>query len=106
VGDYDPGTLFVKSNGSALTLQDVDNKVETLTARYRGVRVNPHHFRDIFAYAWLDKNPDDYLTLSKMLWHRNITTTLNKYGKRYNESSAVCKTETWLELLAAARGDG
>lgn len=99
--ERDPGTLFVKGNGSPLAQQEVEVIVETLTARYRGVRVNPHHFRDIFAYAWLKDHPEDFLRLSKMLWHKNVDTTLKRYAARFNESTAVCALETWLDRRAA-----
>ena len=59
--------------------------------------MTPHLFRDIFAYAWLKEHPQDYLTLSKILWHKNINITIDTYGGRFNESSGVCATEAWLE---------
>ena len=103
VGDHDPETLFLKRNGSVMTVADVDVTVETLTIRYRGVRVNPHHFRDIFAYAFLEENPENFSGLSKMLWHLSVDFTMRKYGARYNESSAVCAVERWLDRRAAER---
>lgn len=96
VHDSDPGTLFVKANGKAMEDKEVKNTVSGLTLRYGGRVVTPHLFRDIFAYMWLEKFPADYVTLSKLLWHRNINTTLNVYGARYNESSALCRMEDML----------
>ena len=61
----------------------------------RGHRVTPHLFRDIVAYAWLKANPKDYLTLSKMLWHKNVSTTIYYYGSRFNDSSASVAMESW-----------
>jgi integrase len=53
-------------------------------------------FRDIYAYMWLEKFPEDYLTVSKLLWHKNINTTINIYGRRFNESAALCRMESML----------
>jgi len=59
--------------------------------------VTPHLFRDIVAYTWLKAHSEDFLTLSKMLWHSNIKTTIDTYGGRFNESSGVCAMESWLD---------
>jgi hypothetical protein len=71
---------------------------ENITFRYVERAVNPHLVRDIFAYKWLEDHPDDYLTLMKILWHRNINTTINKYGRNFNESNAACRVDEWLHL--------
>ena len=47
--------------------------------------------------TWLEQHPADYLTLSKMLWHSNINTTIQIYGSRFNESSGVRAMEAWLD---------
>jgi hypothetical protein len=45
----------------------------------------------------LKAHSKDYLTLSKMLWHKNISTTINYYAGFFNESSGVCAMESWIE---------
>jgi integrase len=64
--------------------------------RYSGVRTTPHLFRDAVAFKWLKEHPKDYLTLSKMLWHKNVQTTIQIYGAKFNESSGVCAIEAWI----------
>jgi hypothetical protein len=93
----DPGTLFVNQAGKAMASDEVSCAVSTLTLRHGGRRVTPHLFRDIVAFTWLKEHPEDFLTLSKMLWHSNINTTIQIYGSRFNESSGVCAMESWLE---------
>ncbi len=93
----DPGTLFINEEGNALNSSQVADIVCALTLRNGGRRVTPHLFRDIVAFTWLKHHPKDYLTLSKILWHSNINTTINTYGSRFNESSGVCAMEEWLE---------
>lgn len=93
----DPGTLFVNRVGNAMKADDVRFLVSTRTMQYGGRRVTPHLFRDIVAYAYLKEHPEDFLTLSKMLWHSNINTTIEIYGGRFNESSGVRAMESWLD---------
>ena len=97
----DPGTLFVNRAGNQMQEDDVKTLVSKLTLRYGGRRVTPHMFRDIVAFKWLQDHPEDYLTLSKMLWHKNIQTTLSKYSRRFNESSGARAMEGWLDQREA-----
>jgi hypothetical protein len=97
IRDVDPLTLLVGRKGKPITADLMTKVVSDLTLRHTGRRVNPHAFRDIVAYTWLKEHPKDYLTLSKMLWHRNINTTLKIYGARFNESNGVSAMESWLD---------
>jgi integrase len=97
----DPQTLFVNYKGRAFTRPLMTSRVSTLAMRFAGGKMSPHVFRDAFAHEWLTTHPDDYLTVSKLLWHRNIQTTLKIYGAQFNESSAVCRLDEWLEASAA-----
>ncbi|HKO17905.1 MAG TPA: phage integrase SAM-like domain-containing protein [Acidobacteriaceae bacterium] len=94
----DPGTLFINDRGGAFRPESLTALISTLTLRYGGKIVTPHLFRDIFAFMWLELNPQDYLTLSKLLWHRNINTTIRIYGRKFNESAALCRMERVLGL--------
>jgi hypothetical protein len=96
--DEDPHTLFVNLHGRPWSKARVEQIVEDLTLRYTGRQVNPHLFRDIFAVQWLEEHPEDYLTLSKILWHRNIQTTLRIYGRNFDESHGARRVEEWLDL--------
>lgn len=70
----DPGTLFLNDAGGPLRSLILRTMVSELTLRYGGKIVTPHLFRDIFAFMWLELNPQDYLTLSKLLcpWQRAV----------------------------------
>lgn len=96
----DPMTLFVNRDGRAFAEKLMGARVKGLTMRFAGVKMSPHVFRDALAYEWLTTHPDDYLTVSKLLWHTNIQTTLRVYGAQFNESSAVCRLDEWLEASA------
>lgn len=98
VSGIDPGVLFLNNAGTPFNARTFGTLVGGITLRYGGRSVTPHLFRDIYAFMWLKKFPDDYLTLSKLLWHRNIQTTIRKYGWMCNESSALCRMERILNL--------
>jgi integrase len=90
-------TLFVAPEAEKIGDRFITDAISNLTVRFGGRRATPHIFRDIVAYAWLKAHPKDYLTLSKMLWHKQLSTTINQYGSRYNVSSATVAMESWIE---------
>lgn len=95
LGKPDPGILFINGKGKALTSSGIRGLVESLSSTYAGAAANPHLFRDIVAYEWLKCHPDDYLTLSKLLWHRSVEFTLTVYGSRFNESTGIARMDNW-----------
>jgi hypothetical protein len=89
--------LFPSEAGTMISRARMTIIVGELTLRHVGKRITPHTFRHILAYAWLDAHPKDFLTLSKILFHTNINTTLRCYGARFNESNGACGMEKWVE---------
>jgi len=89
--------LFLNRRGGPMDSIIMSQIVRELTLRYAGRQITPHRFRDIIAYTWLHDHPEDFLRLSKLLWHRNVNTTIRIYGARFNESSGVCAMEAWIE---------
>jgi hypothetical protein len=97
VGNSDPGTLFVNDHGRPFETSALRVRVRNLTARYTGKIVTPHEFRHAFAFEWLKHHPEDYLTLSKHLWHCDVKVTIRVYGSDFDESYAACRVEDWFE---------
>lgn len=100
VGKTDPGTLFLnrgrgKHRGGALSKLAFGDLIGGLTQKYAGRWVTPHLYRDALAHHWLDEHPEDYLSLSKHLWHTNINTTVQRYGHKYDESYGLKKVGGW-----------
>lgn len=93
----DVDTLMVNSIGNPLNSKLMQRVVGHWTLRYAGLRTTPHLYRDAVAFQWLKEHPKDYLTLSKMLWHKSIETTIKIYGSQFNESSGVRAMEAWRE---------
>jgi len=97
VGNSDPRTLFVNDHGRPFETSALRQRVRNLTARYTGTIVTPQQFRHAFAFKWLKDHPEDYLTLSKHLWHRDVKVTIRVYGSDFDESYAACRVEDSLE---------
>jgi len=96
----DPGTLFLTEDGRPFISSLLRHHVINATARYFGREVHPHLFRDIFAAKFLEEHPENYLTLSKILWHRDVKTTIRLYGGKYDESYGAVASEVWHEERA------
>jgi hypothetical protein len=100
VAEDDPGTLFVNEDGCAIDRQIMTYHVSEIVLKHTGRRTTPHLFRDAFSYAYLDAHPEDFLTLSKILWHKTIRYTLLVYGKNFDESNGVRRVDEWLGAAA------
>jgi integrase len=94
-GHDDPGTLFFCENGTPFEINQFTSTVRNIAAKHTGVAVTPHLYRDIVAFEWLQTHPEDHLTLSKILWHRNTNTTLQIYGRRFDESTGTARMDEW-----------
>jgi site-specific recombinase XerC len=95
IDGVDPGTLFISNKGRSWSENQVTDLVETLTLRWVDKVINPHLWRDLFAHAWLQEHPREYLTLSKALWHASLQETLNTYGAEFGIANAVVATDAW-----------
>lgn len=100
IGKKDPGTLFVNEDGEAIGPQIMSYHVSEIVLKHTGRRMTPHLFRDAFAYAYLDARPEDYLTLSKVLFHKSVKYTLSVYGRNFDESNGVRRVDEWLGAAA------
>ena len=97
LGDRKTDTLLLNEAGNPMRYDMVERAVGHWTLQFAGIRTTPHMFRDSVAYKWLKEHPNDFLSLSKLLWHRNVQTTIRIYGARFNESSGANAMEAWLD---------
>lgn len=91
----DPETLFLNTMGGAMSNNQIRGLFKRLTFEHAGTAVTPHIYRDIVAVGWLMAHPEDYLTVSKMLFHRSINSTIRVYGRRFDESTGVARMDNW-----------
>jgi site-specific recombinase XerD len=100
VATEDPGTLFLNYDGRPLERQTLSDHIAEIVLKHTGRRSTPHLFRDSFAYAFLASHPEDYLSLSKCLWHTNVKYTLSVYGRNFDESNGARRIDEWLGAAA------
>jgi hypothetical protein len=100
-------TLFANAYGRPMNAVTFGHMMCEISLRYggdgkkrRGKRMNPHIFRDVFAFAYLKNNPRDFVQLSIQLWHSSIDTTMKHYAGKFNAS---CGTQA-VESFAKAQG--
>jgi hypothetical protein len=91
----DTAYLFLNQWGNRMKAQQLEEAVEEATALYAGRAVNPHLFRDIYSLAFLKAHNGDFLTLSKILWHKNHLVTVMEYGWMYDESVGTNVAAKW-----------
>jgi integrase len=53
-----------------------------------GFKMTPHQFRHLSAWLYLRRHPGDFVTVQKLLGHKNIKTTLNFYAKLDTSTAA------------------
>jgi integrase len=99
----DTGYLFLNSKGGPINRHSFTNLVGHITQRYVGRRVTPHIFRHVFVVTHLNENPQDYMSPSKVLWHKSQETTHLIYGEQFDESYGVRIVEQWLERRKSAK---
>ncbi len=46
-----------------------------------GFKMTPHQFRHFSAWLYLRRHPGEFVTVQKLLGHKNIKTTINFYAK-------------------------
>jgi len=82
--------VFLTRSRGALTSRDAQ-RIVTQAARQAGIakKVTPHTLRHTFATRFLEANPGDLATLSRLLGHASTTTTLRYLHPRSEQVQAM-----------------
>lgn len=99
--DRNSDMLFVTPRGKPMRSDQVGKVIGHWTATFASKRTTAHLVRDAFSFKWLKEHPKDYLTLSKILWHKSPQMAIQTYGARFNESSGMVAMEAWLDQRSA-----
>jgi integrase len=90
----DEGWLFPGAKpGRAKTEMRIRGQLCGAVRKHTGIVVNPHIYRHIAAFFYLEAHPEDYETVRRLLGHTSINTTITFYAgferhsavRRYNE---------------------
>jgi hypothetical protein len=100
-GRRDPFTLLLNKEGTPLDEKTIGTLIKQLATQYAGKPLTPHLYRDVVAYHWLLHHPEDFLSLSKLLWHKTVDLTISIYGSQFNESTGIARFDDWLNSQEA-----
>jgi len=83
--------LFPGENGARRPSGGFGQQMKGFIAREAGVEMTPHQFRHLAAKLFLDRHPDGYETVRRLLGYKSLETTMRYYreleavvaGKRY-----------------------
>jgi site-specific recombinase XerD len=90
----DHGWLFPGAKpGRPKTEMGIRHQLCGAVRKHTGIVVNPHVYRHIAAFFYLEAHPGDYETVRRLLGHKSINTTITFYAafeghsavRRYNE---------------------
>jgi integrase len=83
--------LFPGENGSRRPSGSFGHQMTKFIAKEAGLEMTPHQFRHLAAKLFLDRHPDGFETVRRLLGHKSLETTMRYYrelesvvaGKRY-----------------------
>lgn len=108
----DPNTLFVNRYARKLNATSLYSLICELTLIYGNKRASAKIIRDVYAFEFLLKhsNPDRFVDLAWLLWHKHPETTRRYYATEYNFSLASVNLERYVKarlhpLPADAKAD-
>jgi site-specific recombinase XerD len=80
--------LFIGEDGVSPKAQNtLSLQIKDTVKHYTGLVVNPHLFRHIMAYAYLNENPGAYQVLRLIYGHKSVETTVNSYSGAETKSA-------------------
>jgi len=96
--------LFPGEKGGRRRAGGFGAQISAFIAREAGVTMTPHQFRHLAAKLYLDRHPNGFDTVRRLLAHKSIETTM----RFYRELESVLATKRYgafvEQLLAEARG--
>lgn len=101
-GGNDCDKLFLNKRGGPLSYHQLTVLVGELTGRFANRQIIPAAIRLSFAFKWLSENPNDYFTLSCLLGHKDVRTTIRLFWvpTYLSVSGAMRKFEDWAQRMS------
>ena len=87
--------LFPGENGGRRRAGGFGAQISAFIAKETGVTMTPHQFRHLAAKLYLDRHPDGFDTVRRLLGHKSIVTTM----RFYREFESVLATKRYGEFL-------
>jgi len=80
--------LFPNRHGNAKDRATLGMQITRLIRRHLGAEINPHLFRHIAAKLYLKAHPGEFATVSLLLGHHSVATTMNAYTGTEDEDAS------------------
>ena len=77
--DAPTSALFPGPTGAPKQEASLSRQISEKLMQYLGIEMNTHLFRHAAGKIYLDRNPGDYATVSRILGHKSLATTLAIY---------------------------
>jgi integrase len=99
----DPGWLFPGRDGKHKHEVGLRDQLMKAVADHAGLTINPHLYRHIAAFFYLQTHPGEYETVRRLLAHASVDTTITFYAefeglaarRLYTEHLLQRRTESW-----------
>lgn len=79
LGRSNTSALFISRNGRQKDPAQLGNQITKLIRQETGLEVNPHLFRHLAGYLFLEAHPGHYEPVRQLLGHKDIQTTIDFY---------------------------
>ena len=79
MADVPTTALFPGPTGAPKQESTLSRQISEKIMQYLGVEMNTHLFRHAAGKIYLDRHPGDYATVSRILGHKSLATTLSIY---------------------------
>jgi integrase len=79
LSDAPTTALFPGPDGQPKQESTLSRQISEKVKQYLGIEMNTHLFRHAAGKIYLDRHPGDYATVSRILGHKSLATTLAIY---------------------------
>jgi integrase len=91
--------LFPNDRGERRNKDGFAQQLKTIVYRYTGITINVHLYRGLMVKMYTDVHPRDFETVSKMLGHRDIRTTM----RAYSEGKTIAGQRAFADIIDRKR---
>jgi integrase len=91
--------LFPGEYGARRSTGGFSDQISAFLAKHAGVTMTLHQFRHLAAKLYLDRHPDGFDTIRRLLGHKSVTTTERFYHELEKFNLAPCRSQNGLSQI-------
>lgn len=93
------GLLFKSVEGNILREYQVNREIKRICKSAGIEQFTSHAFRDTFATRFIEQRPHDYMILSEILGHKDVSITLNIYTHVMKDSKVMAMNDIMIKTV-------